>query len=565
MSVQAPTPTDPPDTTTVDDRIIAMMRFVLALSALLITLIDPAGPDRLVIITYIALGLYTIYSAVLFIIVQHYEEHQVSIGKWAHWADVGWYTLLIALSSGTSSIFFFFFFFAILVASFRGGFRTGLRVVVVSALLFTTVGYATAPKGAEFELNRFLLRPIYLFVLGYMMAYWGGYEITLKRRLALLKEVNTLANPRFGVDRTTGWLLARLRSFYGADTCMLVMADPTTGEYHMRRADRYDPERAVRAEPLPQELAQQLLALPANHAVVYSRKPRFWWGSHPHYRAYHIVMRSRTTEGLAMSEAFAATLDAVSFVAVPLRYHSGLAGWLYLTSAHGHAFDDSDADFLLQVITHFTPVIENIRLVDRLASDAAEVERQRIAHDLHDSVIQPYIGLQIGLTAIDQKLADGDTNVRDDIKQLIDQIGKVVANLRGYMRGLKQTGGREGILLPSVRRFVDTFTKTTGITVDVDAPNDIRINDRLAAEMFQMVAEGLSNIRRHTHAMHATIAFARRDNNMVLRIEDAGVNGSTPLPFTPRSINERATALGGRVHVDPRDDGGSAVVVEIPL
>jgi signal transduction histidine kinase len=565
MGVQARAPNDQPDTATVDDRIIAVMRFALALSALLITIIDPSEPDRLVAVTYTALSLYTIYSAVLFIVVQRYASLQSSIGKWAHWADVGWYVVFSALSSGTSSIFFFFFFFAILVASFRWGFRSGLRVVVVSALLFTTVGYATAPKGPDFELNRFLLRPIYLFVLGYMMAYWGGYEITLKRRLALLKAVNTLANPRFGVDRTTGWLMERLRSFYAADACMLVTADPATGEYHMRRADCHDLERAVHIEPLPEQLAQRLLALPAGCAVIYSRKRRVGWNPSTHYRAYDVATRARTTEGREMSEAFAAAFDARSFVTVPLRSQNAAAGRLYLTSTHRHAFDDSDADFILQVINHFTPVIENIRLVDRLASDAAEVERQRIAHDLHDSVIQPYIGLQIGLTAIDQKLAEGDTNVRGDIKQLVDQVGVVVADLRSYMRGLKHTGERESILLPSVRRFVETFTETTGIAVDVEAANDIRINDRLAAEVFQMVAEGLSNIRRHTHAMQATIAFAHRDNTMVLRIEDAGVNGSTPTPFTPRSIHERAAALGGWVHVDPRDDGGSAVVVEIPL
>src|SRR6266498_3609250 len=150
MGVQARAPSDPPDTATVDDRIIAVMRFALALSALLITIIDPSEPDRLVAVTYTALSLYTIYSAVLFIVVQRYASLQSSIGKWAHWADVACYVVFIALSSGTSSIFFFFFFFAILVASFRWGFRSGLRVVVVSALLFTTVGYATAPKGPDF-------------------------------------------------------------------------------------------------------------------------------------------------------------------------------------------------------------------------------------------------------------------------------------------------------------------------------------------------------------------------------------------------------------------------------
>lgn len=561
MSTQPSAPTSTPATTTVDDRIIAVMRFILALSALLVTIIDPSEPDRLVAVTYVALSLYTIYSAALYILVQRFQLIQAVIRKWTHWADVGWYIVLIGFSSGTSSVFFFF---AILVASFRWGFRTGLNVLVLSAVLFTIVGYATAPKGPAFELNRFLLRPLYLLVLGYMMAYWGGYETTLKRRLALLKDVNTLANPRFGIDRTIGWLMERLRSFYHADACLLVTADSSAGEYFIRRADRDDPERAVHSEPLPEKLAQRLLEMPANHAVVYSNKPHVWWSIHQRSRAYDIVSRARVAESSKVSAALAATLDAGSFVAVPLNYHTAVSGRLYLTATRRHTFDDSDVDFLQQVLNHFTPVIENIRLVDRLASDAAEVERQRIAHDLHDSVIQPYIGLQIGLTAIIQKLESGDTNVSGDIKRLNEQIATVVANLRSYMQGLRSVGEQENILVPSMRRFAATFAETTGIAVEVHAAGDIHLNDRLAAEVFQMVTEGLSNIRRHTHAMQASIVLAHRENYVVLRIEDQGMNRSAPAPFTPRSINERASILGGRVHVDQHQHG-SDVVVEIPL
>jgi len=564
MSIQPSTPTSTTAIATVDDRIIALMRFVLAFSALLITIVDPSEPDRLVTVTYAALSLYTIYSATLYMLVQRFQAFQTVIRRWTHWADVGWYIVLIGLSSGTSSVFFFFFFFAILVASFRWGFRAGLSVVVISAILFTIVGFATAPKGPNFELNRFLMRPIYLFVLGYMMAYWGGYEITLKRRLALLKEVNTLANPRFGVDRTTGWLMERLRSFYAADACLLVTADSATGEYFMRRADRADPERAVRNEPLPEKLAQRLLALPDNHAVVYSVKPRVWWTFHTRSRAYDAVTRARMDDSSEVSVPLAATLDAGSFVAVPVYYHNAATGRLYLKSTRRDTFDDSDVDFLLQVVNYFTPVIENIRLVDRLASDAAEVERQRIARDIHDSVIQPYIGLQIGLTAIAQKLEAGDTNAIDDIKRLNEQIGAVVANLRSYMLGLKISGEHENILVPSVRRFAATFAETTGIAVQVEAAGDMRMNDRLAAEVFQMVTEGLSNIRRHTHAMQANIVFGHRDNHLLLRIEDQGINGAVPARFVPGSISERAWTLGGRVRVDQHEHG-SAVIVEIPL
>jgi signal transduction histidine kinase len=564
ISSQLSTPISTPATATVDDRIVAVMRFILAFSALLITIVDPSAPDRLVAITYAALSLYTIYSAALYVIVQRFQAFQAAIKRWTHWADVGWYIVLIGLSSGTSSVFFFFFFFAILVSSFRWGFKSGLSVAVVSATLFTAVGYATAPQGASFELNRFLLRPIYLFVLGYMMAYWGGYEITLKRRLALLREVNTLANPRFGVDRTTGWLMERLRSFYDADAGLLITADSATGEYFIRRADRDDPERAVRNEPLPEKLARLLLALPADHAVLYSSKPRVWWSMHTRARAYDIVTRARIDESSDVSAALAATLDAGSFVAVPLRYHNALIGRLYLAARRRDAFDDSDVDFLLQVIAHFTSVIENIRLVDRLASDAAEIERQRIAHDIHDSVIQPYIGLQIGLTAITQKLETGDTNAISDIKRLNEQIATVIGNLRSYMHGLKSSGEHESILVPSVRRFATTFAETTGIAVQVEAAGDMRLNDRLSAEVFQMVTEGLSNIRRHTHAMQANIVLAHRDNQVVLRIEDQGINGTLQAPFTPRSITERAATLGGQVRVDQHEHG-SAVIVQIPL
>jgi signal transduction histidine kinase len=132
------------------------------------------------------------------------------------------------------------------------------------------------------------------------------------------------------------------------------------------------------------------------------------------------------------------------------------------------------------------------------------------------------------------------------------------------MHGLTLASGSENVLVPSVRRFAATFAETTGIAVQVEAAGDLHLNDRLSAEVFQMVTEGLSNIRRHTHAMQANIVLAHRDNHVVLIIEDQGVDDSAAAPFTPRSITERATTLGGRVRINQHEHG-SAVIVEIPL
>jgi hypothetical protein len=195
-----------------DDDRIAALRILLAVSALLIIYIDPAELNRYVTLTYTTLVCYVLYSVTLYALARRRSPLMPSVRTVSHWADVGWYTLLITLSNGTHSVFFFGFYFAILVASFRWGFASGMRVTLVSAIFFSTIGLLTAPPEPHFELNRFLLRPTYLLVLGFMMAHRGGFEIALKRRLALLNDITTLANLRFGVDRTIGSVMEQLRA-----------------------------------------------------------------------------------------------------------------------------------------------------------------------------------------------------------------------------------------------------------------------------------------------------------------------------------------------------------------
>jgi signal transduction histidine kinase len=562
-------------TGTFNNKMIATMRLVLASSALLIVYLDPSEPDRLIPVTYATLILYTAYCAALFTLAGRESRTARSIEGWAHWLDVGWYLLLISLSSGTSSIFFFFFFFSILVASFRWGFRSGLSVVLTSSILFTVIGYVTAPAEPEFELNRFLLRPMYLLVLGYMMAYLGGTEVTLKRRLELLKDISSLSNPRFGVHRTLGVILERLRAHYDADNCLLILTDRETGDYTLRSSTRSDPEAGIQSHSLTTEAVRSLLALPADYAVVYSckAKPSFRLG--PKYLAYDASNDEWLVDKEEEAEGIAEQLDAQSYVSVPLRFREESLGRLYITSKRPKSFRTSDMDFLLQAVDQFMPVIENIRLVDRLASDAAEQERKRIARDIHDSIIQPYIGLQLGLESLDQPLdsklgpdceqwAENRNVIRARIERLRDMTAKGIDDLRHYVRGLATSGGPEAGLLPSVRRFVNTFSDVTGIDVKVEAVGEIRVNDRLAAEVFQLINEGLSNIRRHTRSNRAQVRLSCSNGSIMLEIENDLDEASQVQPFKPRSISERAKALGGSARVERRDDS-TAVVVDIPL
>src|ERR1051325_8001482 len=81
-----------------DERLVNLTRFVLALSALIIIYVDPSEPDRFVKITYTTLTLYTIYSATVYFLSRRRQSAFRAIPL--YWIDVAWYVVLISLSSG---------------------------------------------------------------------------------------------------------------------------------------------------------------------------------------------------------------------------------------------------------------------------------------------------------------------------------------------------------------------------------------------------------------------------------------------------------------------------------
>jgi len=528
------------------------MRFFLAAAALLIIYIDPSQPDRLVQLTYSLLIGYTVYSAIVLVVALK-SPHRLPMAV-LHWLDLVWYVALIAASSGTNSIFFLFLFFAILVASFRCGFASGLSTTAAAAVLFVTVGYFTAPAAPNFELNRFLLRAVMLVVLGYMIAYWGASEIELKRRLKLLKDVTNLSNPRFGIERTIVLGLERLREFYNARETILVYSLHSSENYQLLRVNRGNSD-AVRPAEITAELAQTLIQPAANLAVVRASKSA----------ALLIDTNSDKTwrENSPNLITIANTIGAGHFTSIPVSHHGAFVGRLYIVDAARRRLNQSDVEFMLQLIEHVNPLLDNIALLDRLASEAADQERKKLARDIHDSVIQPYVGLQLGLAAVRQKLLAENSGALGTVTELCEVANNEVRGLRNYLNEMKIDEVQKGILLPAVRRFVTNYTAATGIEVHVDGGANLQLNDRLAAEVFQMIVEALSNVRRHTSAQQARVHIDCDHRDLILKISNQTTNGLKT--FRPKSIAERASALGGHSAVYVDDSNHTVVAIQIPL
>jgi signal transduction histidine kinase len=558
-------PTLPLTVRWIDLRKISVMRVILALSALLVFYVGPPDGHQFPGITYFFLAGYAVYSVAIWAMaIRHSRIFPI---RTLHWLDVGWYLPLIALSSGTNSIFFVYFFFAILVASFGWGFASGMRVTIVSTVLFTVVGYATANALPDFQLNRFLLRPIQLLVFGYLIAYWGGAQGRLIARLQLLKEVSLLSNPRFGVDRTIQTVLESLRSAYSVESCLMVLPKSQAGEpirmygssneadYSLHSTDRNTSFAADSSRELTKQMARVFLSATPSHAIIYRQGNQS-----------ELLLYDTRTKSLVKGHAnplFLNAFEGKSCFSVPIYYRSQPVGRLNLVGGT-HRFDYSDVDFVLQVMEQITGLLENIRLVDSLASDAAGQERRKIAQDIHDSVIQPYIGLQFGLTAVKQKLAQGG-DVRDDVAELLSLTNGEIADLRNYVGGLRRGESPQEIFLPAVRRFASKFSEATGLNVEIEGSDNLPIYDRLAAELFQMIEEALSNVRRHSTSSYAKLHIAINDGHLEMRIRNERLRRLGEASFTPRSIVERAAALGGRAVVSTDANFDTVVSVQIPL
>ena len=568
-SKKKPAPSnDPLSEQWIDLRLIAGMRVVLGTSALLVLLIGPVRPLGWDMPTYYTLVLYSLYGLLIYHL--SVRRNPIVAHRALPWLDMLWYLPLLAFTRDTNNLFYYFFFFSIIVASFSWGLTDGLRLTLASAAIYTVVGLLTGLR--DRSLDDMLMAPIGLLIFGYIIARWGGYHTELKNRLKLLKEVTVFSNPRFGIDRTIKAILESIRAFYDAETCVLVVpGKPGDAEsYQMYRVARGIHLSRSAPPEIGQEAAAQFLSPSLDFAVIYRKN-----GS-AYTRLFDVKSRVFSETNSTSSEKLAGMLEARRYLSVPVYYRHQAVGRLYIIDGP-ERIDSADMDFMLQLMDHVTPVMENIRLIDNLASDAAEQERQRIAHDIHDSVIQPYLGLQFGLAALDQKLEAGQTGIRENVQELLELTNQELAELRHFVWGLRANEERTDVLLPAIERYAERFSMVTGIKVDVAAHGKVKVNDRLAAELFQIVAEGLSNVRRHAFCRDARVEISCKESSLLLQIKNSrpriGVNpdgepreGQDGIKsFRPHSIAERAALLGGDIHVFVDDKDYTVVSVGIPL
>ncbi len=371
-----------------------------------------------------------------------------------------------------------------------------------------------------------------------------------------------MANPRFGVDQSIAALLEKTRRFFKASSCILIMRDSEPDSWLLRTAMAANAGRSISAGRISAAAAAPLLSFGAEQSVIYAR-PRLLALACTGEAG--VLERGggewRPLRGIA-GAALTELMDARAFISVPLQLRKG-AGRVYVM-APSRAFAKADVEFLRQIAAQAFPVIENIELLDRLASDAAYRERQKIGRDLHDSTIQPYIGLRHGISAL-RHAAAADNPLLADLDKLIAMATQVIGDMRHFARSFNSGVVREEPeLLVALRRQIAQVKEFYESDIALAADPQLDVSDRLAAEVFQIVSEGTSNIRKHTSARSGRIELSRGEGWFLIVIEN-GAGAQAPREFLPSSIAERAAALGGKIQVAQQPGGSTVVRVAIPV
>ena len=152
---------------------------------------------------------------------------------------------------------------------------------------------------------------------------------------------------------------------------------------------------------------------------------------------------------------------------------------------------------------------------------AQELERQRLARELHDETGQALTSILLKLKSVEdvsdaERLAEATSELREIVVATLQDVRRLAVELRP--KALDDFG-----LVPAIERLVGTFREQTGIEVDVESRlGSDRLPREIETTLYRITQEALTNVVKHAQAKHVSIVLTRRDGSVAALIEDDG-------------------------------------------
>ncbi|MFO7590573.1 MAG: GAF domain-containing sensor histidine kinase [Acidimicrobiia bacterium] len=265
-----------------------------------------------------------------------------------------------------------------------------------------------------------------------------------------------------------------------------------------------------------------------------------------------------------------------TFLGVPIQIGDDVFGNLYLCDkldAGGTPieFTEDDEHLVVALSAVAAVAIENARLHDRLQALAVLEERERIARDLHDNVIQRLFATGMSLQG-SVRLVDPTGDVGHRIAAAVDDLDSVIAEIRTTIFDLERRPTERPLLAASLLDVIDEIVRPAGIepTIRIDGRLDGRdggpIDPGLGDDLLAVVRECLSNVVRHAGAGHVDVTVHAAADLSVRVVDDGCGPGLTRGRGRGLgNLTARAQARGGSFAIAAAEGGGTAVLWTVPL
>jgi signal transduction histidine kinase len=275
-----------------------------------------------------------------------------------------------------------------------------------------------------------------------------------------------------------------------------------------------------------------------------------------------------------------------SFASIPMMARGQAVGVLNAFFAPGQAMESRTVEFLGAMADQAAIAVDYATLLRHTRDGARRDERQRLARDLHDSIVQQVFSISMQAKSMEVLAKRGAAVPAAAVLRIAGEVGDLsgtaLADLRAMVHELRLSSSADlGGLEEAVRALVESTANRTGLKFAVFAGSGLeQVKGELAEDVYRIVAEAIHNVVRHAGAGKVTIRLNLRGDRLTASVADDG-QGIGTVPAAPShrdtaqrdaaagygltTMRERAERWGGKVTVGPGRNSGTLVRLAVPL
>jgi signal transduction histidine kinase len=270
-------------------------------------------------------------------------------------------------------------------------------------------------------------------------------------------------------------------------------------------------------------------------------------------------------------------LEWDSFVSVPLMLRGRAEGVMNAFFAPGQVVGRSTIEFLEAMAEQAAVAVDYAALLHTERALARREERQRLARDLHDSIVQQVFSVGMQAKSLSVLGGRGGPVPAASVQRIADEIEDlsktVLADLRAMVHELRPSTSAQLGLGEAARALVESTGNRTGLRFDLHVGDGLAdVGSEIAEDAYRIVAEAIHNVVKHAEACTVTVRVGVRDHVLTVSVADDGrglrvarAGNGRAGGYGLTSMRERAERWGGTLRVRQRSGKGTSVRAVIPL